>query len=252
MTRRAALTRRNPLARVGAALLFSLPLLSTLDPLTPTLAIAVSIAVAGAFGVSVAALTRRSGPLLLGAVGVLFSVVPFAEPHGQVVAAVGPLEITDGVLVDAVGLGLRVLAVALPGVIVLATMDPTDLADALTQNARLPARFAYGSLAALRLLPLLRSQWQQLVLARRSRGLSPGRNPAAQARSLGGVAFSLLVGAIRDGERLATAMDARGFDAGIARTAARQQRFTGGDWALVAGAAAFAATILMITAGLGM
>ena len=33
--------------------------------------------------------------------------------------------------------------------------------------------------------------------------------------------FTLLVGAVRRGSRLATAMDARGFDSGIARTNAR-------------------------------
>ena len=43
---------------------------------------------------------------------------------------------------------IRVLAIALPGVLALATTDPTDLADALVQQLHLPWRFAIGALAA--------------------------------------------------------------------------------------------------------
>ena len=42
-------------------------------------------------------------------------------------------------------------------------------------------------------------------------------------------AFALLVGALRRGGRLAVAMDARGFDSGVPRTFARRQRFTAPD-----------------------
>ena len=117
-------------------------------------------------------------------------------------------------LITALGLVLRLFAVALPGVIVFATTDPTDLADALVQNARAPARFAIGALAAFRLVPLLGQEWQMLSMARRARGVDAGRNPVAQLRLFASTAFALLVGAIRRGTRLAVAMDARGFDSG--------------------------------------
>lgn len=51
--------------------------------------------------------------------------------------------------------------------------------------------------------------------------MEAGRNPLAAARLLAGAGFTLLVGAVRRGSRLATAMDARGFDAGIPRSNAR-------------------------------
>ena len=117
-----------------------------------------------------------------------------------------------------------------PACIVFATTDPTDLADALVQNAKAPARFAIGALAAFRLVPLLGHEWQMLSLARRARGVDAGRNPVAQVRLFASTAFALLVGAIRRGTRLAVAMDARGFDAGAPRSIARRQRFGGADW----------------------
>jgi energy-coupling factor transport system permease protein len=120
------------------------------------------------------------------------------------------------------------------------------------QNVRLPARFAIGALAAFRLMPLLRDEWRLLTLARRARGVDAGRNPLVRVRLFTSLTFALLVGAIRRGTRLAVAMDARGFDSGAARTAARVQRFTPADAALVAVAALVAAGLLATAVQLGL
>jgi energy-coupling factor transport system permease protein len=248
----AALARRNPVAKLAAALVFSFALLATVDPVAPAVAIAIELAVLPFFGVRYGTLVRRAWPLLLGALGVIFTLVLFATNRsGAVVFTAGPLLVTTGVLTAALGLGLRLIAVALPGIVVFATTDPTDLADALIQNAKAPPRFAIGALAAFRLVPLLTQEWQMISMARRARGVDGGRNPAAHLRIFASTAFTLLVGAIRRGTRLATAMDARGFDAGTPRTVARRQRFTRVDTGLVAGAAALATAALLVSALLG-
>ncbi|NHW87447.1 energy-coupling factor transporter transmembrane protein EcfT, partial [Escherichia coli] len=88
-------------------------------------------------------LARRAWPLLAAAGGILVTLVLFAaDRSGRVLLDAGPVVVTTGVLTTALGLILRLFAVALPGVIVFATTDPTDLADALVQNAKAPARFA--------------------------------------------------------------------------------------------------------------
>lgn len=246
------LARRNALAKLGAAVLFSAPLLATVDPVTPALGLAVELAVVPLFGLRYRTLARRAWPLLLGAVGVVTSLVLFAaERTGSVLVPLGPITITTGVLTTALGLALRVLAVALPGVLVFATTDPTDLADALIQHAKAPPRFAIGALAAFRLVPLMGRRWQALVLARRARGIEAGRNPVAAARLFASTAFALLVGAIRQGTRLAVAMDARGFDAGTPRTTARRQHFGAADAALLLAAALAGALTLMTSIHLG-
>lgn len=248
----AVLARRNPVAKLGAAVLFSAPLIATLDPLTPALALAVELAVLPFFGLRYATLARRAWPLLLGTLGLVFTLVIFAsERTGATVATLGPVVITTGVLVTALGMALRVVAIALPGIMVFATTDPTDLADALVQNVRAPARFAFGALAAFRLVPLLGAQWQSLSLARRARGIDAGGSPAARLRLFVSTAFALLVGAIRRGTRLAVAMDARGFDSGVPRTHARRQRFTGADVALLVAAAALGVAGLTASIVLG-
>ena len=220
------LARRNPVAKLAAALVPTLALLSTLDPLTPALFLAVELALVPLFGMSLPRLARRGWPLLVTAAGVASAQLLF----------------TTGGLAAALGIALRIPAVALPGIVVFATTDPTDLADALVQNVRLPARFAIGALAAFRLVPLLGEEWRVLALARRARGIDAGRNPYAHLRLAGSLTFGLLVGAIRRGTRLATAMDARGFDSGAPRTFARVQRFRTADAVLVLG------SVLMVLA----
>jgi energy-coupling factor transport system permease protein len=132
-----------------------------------------------------------------------------------------------------VALALRVVGLALPGVLLVAATDPVRLADALTVHWRVSPRFAYGALAALRLVPLLVTEFESVRLARRTRGVEGGRNPVAHARLFAGMAFTLLVGALRRGSRLATAMDARGFDSGVVRTNARGSHLHARDVAFV-------------------
>ncbi|BCJ44985.1 ABC transporter [Actinoplanes ianthinogenes] len=245
----APLARRNPVAKLAAALLFTLPLIATLDPVTPGLALLVELAALPFFGVRARVLARRAWPLLVAAFGVLVSMLLFAADRGgDLLFSLGPAEVTTGVLSSAAGLILRIFAVALPGIVVFATTDPTDLADALVQNAKAPARFAIGALAAFRLLPLLGQEWRMLTLARRARGIDTGRSPAVFAST----GFALLVGALRRGVRLAVAMDARGFDSGTPRTFARVQRFTGADAALVVVAFLLSVLILTATIALGL
>jgi energy-coupling factor transport system permease protein len=118
------------------------------------------------------------------------------------------------------------------------------------QELHLPARFAIGALAAVRLLPVLADEWQLLGLARRARGVS-GHGPIGWLRLLGGRLMSLLVGAIRRATRLALAMEARGLAPGGHRSVARPQRMRRGDWVLLASALAAGLAATGISLALG-
>ena len=94
-----------------------------------------------------------------------------AEKTGSVLLDAGPLLFTTDSVTAGIAIGLRGLAIALPGIYLLLSTDPTDLADALAQKLRLPQRFVLGALAAMRLVGLLVSEWQSLGMARRARGV---------------------------------------------------------------------------------
>ncbi|MCW2698804.1 MAG: HMP/thiamine permease [Blastococcus sp.] len=200
----------NPVAQLSAIAVLTVVLLVSGDLVTPSFVLAAELALLPAAGLTAPReVLRRIWPLLMSAAGVAWVNVAFGSLSGA-----------DAWLSGATW-GIRVIALALPGILLVAATDPVRLADALTIHWRVSTRFAYGALAALRLVPLLASEWETIRLARRARGVDAGANPSAHVRLLASTAFALLVGAIRRGTRLATAMDARGFDSGVPRTNAR-------------------------------
>lgn len=234
----AVLARRAPVAKLAASGILSVAALITRDIAALTLIIVVSVALAPAFGIGAAALLRRAWPVFVAALGIVLTLSLFsADRGGTVLFHFGPFLMTTSVLTASLSLALRLLALALPALLVFASTDPTDLADSLIQHAKAPPRFAIGALAAFRLLGLFRDEWQTIAMARRARGLR---------RDFFGTAFVLLVQAIRRGVRLAVAMDARGFDSGRPRSIARPQPFRPADWLLILGAAALTAAVLLL------
>ena len=214
----------NPVAQLTAIVVVTVVLLVSGDLVTPAVLLAVEVALLPAAGLTRPGdVFRRTWPLVLSALGVAWVNVAFGSLSGA------------EAWVSGATWGLRVVALALPGILLVASTDPVRLADALTLHWRVSTRFAYGALAALRLVPLLAAEFETIRLARRARGVDGGGNPVAHARLLAGTSFALLVGAIRRGTRLATAMDARGFDSGIARTNARGSQLRPLDTGFVAG-----------------
>ena len=228
------LGRRNPVAKLGACLIVFVGLFLTIDPVTPAIVLVAQLIALPLLGVRMLTLVRRGWLLLIAAAAVALTNLLFSASSGEpVLVHLGPFDVTARSLSAAAGITLRLLAIALPGVVFAATTDPRDFADALTQQLHAPAKFVFAALAALRLVPLLGLDWQMLVMARRSRGVAGG-GPIARIRLAGQTLFALLVSAIRRGTRLATAMDARGFASGVERTQARHQRMHPSDWALLA------------------
>ena len=212
------LSRFNPVAKLTVAAVVMVGLLVTTDLVTASVVLGVELAVLPLAGVPLRTFAARVWPLPVAAVGVAAANLIASSAAPTLTAA----------------LSVRLMAIALPGVLVFASTDPVDLADSLVQQLRVPARFAYGALAAFRLLPLLREEWLTIRRARRARGIDAGRSPLGAITLFGSAVYALLVAAIRRGTRLALAMDSRGFDSRSPRTAARRQVIGRADRALMA------------------
>ena len=137
--------------------------------------------------------------------------------------------------------GLRILVLALPGVMVAPLVDPAVLGDHLTQRLHLPARPVAAVTASLQRFEQLGAVWAQLATSRRARGLAAGRSPIARVRELGPLTFGLLVAALRDASRISVAMDARGFATAYQRTHAEPAAWSRLDSAVLACSVALAA-----------
>ena len=158
-----------------------------------------------------------------------------ADTGAAAIAQVGPFRITQAALAAGVGLGLRVAAIGAVGAVFALTTDTTRLVDSLVQQGRVPERFAYGALAAYSAVPRFSEDLATLRQARRIRGLRGGWHPR--------LLVSLLVLAIRHGDRMAIAMDARGFGSGP-RSRYRVIQWTWLD--LAVGVAAIAVLVLAL------
>lgn len=213
--------RVNPVAKIVALLPLSVCVLLTLDWVSACMAVVGELLLFAAAGLHDRALWWRSVPVWLAAPLAGLSMTLYGQASGATYLELGLVHVTEGSVAIGLATVARVLAVALPAVVLLATIDPTDLADGLAQVVHLPSRFVLGALAGLRLVGLFVRDWRSLELARRARGVAD----TGRLRRLLNQALALLVLAIRRGGKLATAMEARGFDGPTPRTWARPSPF---------------------------
>jgi energy-coupling factor transport system permease protein len=205
------LGRVSPVVKLAVAFGWLIGLALT-TAIAPPLALAAVALVAGLTvgGIRHAVLARSLAPLWIAALGIGLSNALFStansDPTATTILTFGPIRLTAEAVRDGVALACRVIAIASVGVVFTLTTDATRLVDSLVQQARVPERFAFGALAAYQAIPRFGEDLTTLRQARRIRGLRGDWHPR--------LLVSLLVLAIRHGDRVALAMDARAFGSG--------------------------------------
>jgi energy-coupling factor transport system permease protein len=233
------LGRTSPLVKLGIALGWLLGLVLTLDPRPPLILVALAVGAGLVLGriparrLAAGLLPLWSVALGIGVFNALFSGTN-VDPTLAEFARLGPFRVTEQAVANGVAIALRVLTIAAVGVVFGLTTDSTRLVDALVQQGRLPERFGYGALAAYQAIPRLAEALTTLRQARRIRGLRTSWHPS--------ILVGLLVLAIRHGDRLALAMDARAFGAGP-RSRYREVR-----WTILDGVVGLAAIVALVAA----
>ncbi|PRB04351.1 energy-coupling factor transporter transmembrane protein EcfT [Microbacterium sp. MYb64] len=227
----------NPVTRIVLALLLSVPLFASIDVTSGLVAIGLQLLCIPLTGLRLGSVLRRLALLLVIAPVAGVSMLLYAAPGGQVFFSFGFAHISEASIQLAIAVSIRVVALGLPTILLFARTDPTELADALAQVARLPSRFVLGVLAGTRMLGLFMDDWRTMSLARRARGVGD----RGALRRFFTMSFVLLVFAVRRGTKLALAMEARGFGSDIPRTWSRPSRLSGRDAIALAGGAAIMA-----------
>lgn len=225
----AVLARRDPAVLLAATLVVPLVLLGVREPGPVLLLWLVAMVTARVLaGVPWRRLALGQLPFLgfgtsLVAVN---AVTRGSEPLAQVVAVLGPLEVTDVGLRVGTALAVRTLVVGVCAITFLQVAEPGRLLGSLHQVARLPIRFTVALTAAHRVLEDLPAEW---VTVRRAHALrapvadglrvvesgvpvDAPRLPGSPA-ALGRAAFALLATGIRRSERMAVALESRALGA---------------------------------------
>lgn len=204
------LARRNPTVKLAVLFVVSVALLFVLDPWTPAvLYVLALLGVLSAGRVPVRTVAVGHLPFVAFAVGV-FTVNVLSRP-GEILWQLGPARVTAEGLAVGGSLAGRTLVIGVLSIGFLATTSGVALMTSLHQHARLGARVTYAILSGHRMLMLLGPEWSTIRHAQAVRS-SPAGRPALRRRvgALARAVFTLLVAAIRRGERVAQSLESRG------------------------------------------
>ena len=129
----------------------------------------------------------------------------------------------------AVLVSLRLLIVIVSALVVVVG-DTRDYLLALTQM-KIPYEIAFMVLAALRFLPMLREEAQDVLCAAQMRGMRLKKTSLEkQFSAYLSIVIPVVAGAIKRAEQLSIAMEARGFRSHPRRTSMRRLSMRPKDW----------------------
>lgn len=134
----------------------------------------------------------------------------------------GWIRITAEGLDTGLEVGFRMLGFVAYGFLFASTTDVTNLMLSLMQQCKVPPKIGYAMLAGFRFLPMFKEEYDQIKAAHRVRGV--GRMPGVRGKVQAFLRYTipLLAQGIRKAERVAVALEARGFDGSAERTFYRQ------------------------------
>ncbi len=229
------MTDLNPTMKAITVITSVFILAIVFDPLTPSIFLLFIIAITLTLGmVPVKKWFLYFSPVLFVALSYMWVTVLFPRELEVASSSVlwewGWVHITDEALMTGIALGLRVLCFAALSIMFILTTDPTLFVFSLMQQCKLPPKLAYGILAGYRFLPLLKDELAIIQKAHRVRGIGRARKLGDRVWQFRRYAIPLLASAIRKAERVAIAMESKGFTGSRDRTTYRILQVTWKDW----------------------
>ena len=249
------LHRLNPLTKLALTFPVAALVSLTFEPITPLVIAAVAVAATWRLGnVPLAAMIRPLGFAVLLGFGMFWTGVLYYAGLGADDPSIvpGPVHVTRASLVYGLAMVTRTLAIFATSSLFVLTTNPIEFVTALIQQGRRPVRVGYAVFAAYRFIPLVQEELDNIRAAHQVRGANSGRGPLARLRESLGYAIPLLAISVRRAERVALAMDSRGFGARPDRTYFRRTTLTRADALFAAGAALVLAAIIRLPHVLGV
>lgn len=234
------LHRVNPLVKLAFAVALILTLTVIVDPITPLVFATLTFLLIWWLGrARPRDLLRLVAPFLVLSFGLIWTTTLFyaATPgsHPRLLWSIGPVTVTDQAVAYSLAVFFRLIGFFAASLLFVLTTDPTDVVQALIQRLKVSYRFGYGVHAAYRFVPFFEGELATIRTAHRLRGVPEGGGPIGRIRSYVGYLVPLLAGGVRRAERVALAMDARGFGAYPDRTFYRRSRLGREDLAFAVG-----------------
>ena len=248
------LHRMNPVLKLGSIGISMIILTFSFDPFVPFMLLITLLILSLWLGkVPILAMCKGLIPFFTLALG--FFIMQVAFPRGASGAElfnIGNFVVYQESFMRGIALGLRVLAFSAYALLFVATTDPTELLLSLMQQAKLPPKYGYSILAAYRFFPLYQSEFTNLKEAHQVRGASERKGLKGKFEELRRYAIPLLAQAIRKAERVAIAMEARGFTGEGNRHYHKQVSVHSVDWVLAMGLLGLVPVFILIINHFGL
>jgi energy-coupling factor transporter transmembrane protein EcfT len=238
----------NPTAKLLANLIIVMASLLVFDPYTMVMLFGFSFF----FALVTKSFNRRSMkaiiPLVCFAIGMLWMSASFARVENpEVIASLGSLTFTDKGLIVGLVLFFRILTIGMSSILFTFNTEPDALVLSLIKQCKLNPGIAYGVLTALRFLPSMESDLALINSAHRIRS-SKQKKWYKKKNAWYRNAIPLLATNIRKAERVAIAMEARGFHTNMKRTYYRTINWHGKDTGFVLGTVMVVGLIILFSA----
>jgi len=130
------------------------------------------------------------------------------EDPGPVVAEIGPIRVPEFAVGSTARVGARILVFAGAGLLIASLVTPRDAVKSLSDELGLPKGFSFSLAFALRLLPLLKNDADEILLVRRLRG---HRSPPLTPRDYESIITPLLAASLERALWVGVAAELRGY-----------------------------------------
>ena len=233
--------RPHSLALLVASIIPALTVVWSVDFFTPVL-VGVPVVIALLMWLPAVVFPwTRAGLIVLAGIATSVTSLLYARPDGQIYVEWGLITISDGSFAIAIASFLRILAIAIPAILVVAVIEPHELIATAVVRRVVPQRVALASLVGLRLIPVIVADLGETRDARRAAGRST---------NFWSLIITTLVIAIRRAIRMSEIADVRGFSRPD-RVWTSYRPLTRSDWLLIGSALLVGIAALVLTAVMG-
>ncbi|GAA0451751.1 energy-coupling factor transporter transmembrane component T [Alkalibacillus silvisoli] len=149
---------------------------------------------------------------------------------GSVLFEFWHFEVTTGAVQVAISLALRSLCFIALSLLFILTTDSTKFMLSLMQQLKVSPKITYGVLAGYRFLPTFKHELEILRQAHRIRGVGRAKGIKGRIQQFRRYSIPLLANAIRKAERVANAMESKGFTGDRNRTHYHEMKVRKRDW----------------------
>ena len=154
--------------------------------------------------------------------------------EGETNFSFGPIQITNQALFLAITVSLRFITIILFSYLFVLSTEPTSFVLALVQLG-LPYRFGFSIITAIRMVPIVKSEFTRISFAQITRGVTYKLLPVNEfLRSITQFLKVLIISMIKRVNSLVISMEGRSFGLYQSRTFINEISYSAIDWLVIA------------------